>query len=39
MQIEWERFLDAGLYERTHARQGYANGYKAGESLEDHWRV
>lgn len=29
MQIERERFLGAGLYERTQARQGYANGYKA----------
>ena len=29
MQIERERFLGAGLYERTSARQGYANGYKA----------
>jgi putative transposase len=29
MQIERERFLGAGLYERTAARQGYANGYKA----------
>ncbi len=28
MQIERERFLGAGLYERTAARQGYANGYK-----------
>ena len=28
MQIERERFLGAGLYERTEARQGYANGYK-----------
>jgi putative transposase len=29
MQIERERFLGAGLYERTPGRQGYANGYKA----------
>ncbi|WP_139384078.1 IS256 family transposase [Novosphingobium mathurense] len=29
MQIERERFLGAGLYERTQAREGYANGYKA----------
>jgi putative transposase len=29
MQIERERFLGAGLYERTDARRGYANGYKA----------
>lgn len=29
MQIERERFLDAGLYERTPERRGYANGYKA----------
>ncbi|WP_204355380.1 transposase, partial [Roseovarius amoyensis] len=28
MQIERERFLGAGLYERTTERQGYANGYK-----------
>jgi len=28
MQIERERFLGAGLYERTTTRQGYANGYK-----------
>ncbi len=28
MQIERERFLRAGPYERTAARQGYANGYK-----------
>ena len=28
MQIERERFLGAGLYERTPGRQGYANGYK-----------
>lgn len=28
MQIERERFLGAGLYERTAGRQGYANGYK-----------
>jgi putative transposase len=28
MQIERERFLRAGLYERTGERQGYANGYK-----------
>ena len=27
-QIERERFLGAGLYERTPGRQGYANGYK-----------
>lgn len=29
MQIERERFLRAGLYERTGERQGYANGYKS----------
>ncbi|SET89242.1 Transposase, Mutator family, partial [Oceanicella actignis] len=29
MQIERERFLGAGLYERTPGRKGYANGYKA----------
>ncbi len=29
MQIERERFLGAGFYERTPERQGYANGYKA----------
>ena len=29
MQTERERFLGAGLYERTATRQGYANGYKA----------
>ena len=28
MRIERERFPGAGLYERTAARQGYANGYK-----------
>jgi len=28
MQIERERFLGAGLYERTSERRGYANGYK-----------
>ena len=28
MQIERERFLGAGLYERTPGRQGYANGCK-----------
>lgn len=28
MRIERERFLGAGLYERTTERQGYANGYK-----------
>jgi putative transposase len=28
MQIERERFLGAGLYERSPDRQGYANGYK-----------
>jgi transposase-like protein len=28
MRIERERFLNAGLYERTTTRQGYANGYK-----------
>jgi putative transposase len=28
MQIERERFLRAGLYERKAERQGYANGYK-----------
>lgn len=28
MQIERERFLGAGLYERTAGRRGYANGYK-----------
>ncbi len=29
MQIERERFLHAGYYERTPARRGYANGAKA----------
>ena len=29
MQIERERFLRAGPYERTAERQGYANGYKS----------
>ena len=29
MQIERERFLGAGHYERTGSRQGYANGYKS----------
>lgn len=28
MKIERERFLGAGLYERTDDRRGYANGYK-----------
>ena len=28
MQIERERFLRAGHYERTPERHGYANGYK-----------
>ncbi len=28
MQIERERYLGAGLYERTAERRGYANGYK-----------
>lgn len=28
MQIERERFLGAGSYERTTGRQGYANCYK-----------
>jgi transposase-like protein len=28
LQIERERFLGAGHYERTPGRQGYANGYK-----------
>jgi transposase-like protein len=28
LQLEREQFLDAGLYERTAARRGYANGYK-----------
>ena len=29
LQLERERFLAAGRYERTPARRGYANGYKA----------
>ena len=29
MRIERERFLGAGLYERTAERRGYANGYKS----------
>ncbi len=29
LQFERERFLGAGLYERTAERRGYANGYKA----------
>lgn len=29
MQIERERFLQAGFYERSPERQGYANGYKS----------
>lgn len=29
MQIERERYLDAGLYERSEDRRGYANGYKS----------
>jgi len=28
MQVERERFLRAGSYERTSERRGYANGYK-----------
>jgi transposase-like protein len=28
LQLERAQFLDAGLYERTAARRGYANGYK-----------
>jgi transposase-like protein len=28
LRLEREQFLDAGLYERTAARRGYANGYK-----------
>lgn len=28
MQLERERYLKAGSYERTETRQGYANGYK-----------
>jgi hypothetical protein len=32
MQIERERFLRAGPYERTAERQGYANGYKPSAS-------
>ncbi len=28
MQIEREQHLNAGRYERTPERQGYANGYK-----------
>lgn len=28
MRLERERFLGAGLYERTERRRGYANGYK-----------
>lgn len=28
MQVERERFLGAGLYERSAGRRGYANGYK-----------
>lgn len=28
IQIERERFLGAGRYERTPERQGYANGFK-----------
>jgi putative transposase len=29
LRLERERFLSAGLYERTADRRGYANGYKA----------
>lgn len=29
MQIERDRYLDAGLYERSENRRGYANGYKS----------
>ena len=32
MRIERERFLRASPYERTAARQGYANGYKPSAS-------
>lgn len=28
MQVEQEKYLQAGKYERTEERQGYANGYK-----------
>jgi transposase-like protein len=28
LRLEREQFLDAGLYERTAGRRGYANGYK-----------
>lgn len=28
MKLERERFLNAGAYERTEGRQGYANGFK-----------
>src|SRR5918911_4524846 len=28
MRLERERYLDAGLYERSPERRGYANGYK-----------
>ncbi len=28
LRLEREQFLDAGLYERTATRRGYANGYK-----------
>jgi transposase-like protein len=28
MRLEREQFIDAGLYERTPERRGYANGYK-----------
>ena len=29
MRMEREQFLDAGHYERSSGRRGYANGYKA----------
>jgi len=31
MKVERERFLEAGLHERTQVRKGYANGYKSKE--------
>jgi putative transposase len=32
MRLERERFLGAGLYERSPDRRGYANGYKSRRS-------
>ena len=33
MRLEPEQFLDAGHYERSASRRGYANGYKTKSSI------